>query len=134
MGKGVTVKLFLVDGTASGLKVIEKSNWTGRAIACSRAQFPSIKKRGEFNRTGVYLLMGFDDEEQIPIAYIGEGDPVLPRLESHEKSKDFWESLVVFSSKDENLNKAHIQCLESCLIELAHKAKRCKFADPSRLI
>ena len=126
MTVGTSVRFFLVDGTADGLKIIEKSNWTGRALVCSRAQFSSVKARAEFNRTGVYLLLGFDDEDQAPVAYIGEGDPVLPRLESHDKNKDFWEQLVVFSSKDENLNKAHIQYIESRLVEIARKANRCK--------
>lgn len=87
-----SVRLFLVDGTPDGLKIVEKSNWTGQALVCSRAQFPAIKKRPELNKTGVYLLLGREDDGSLPIAYIGEGDPVRPRLESHEKDKDFWEN------------------------------------------
>lgn len=123
--RSTSIRLFLADGSADGLRIVEKSNWTGRACVCSRSQFPSVKKRGEFNRTGVYLLMGLDDADQV-VAYIGEGDPVLQRLESHEKNKDFWETLIVFSSKDENLNKAHIQYLESRLVQIARDANRCK--------
>lgn len=123
---GVSIRIFLADGTPDGLRIVEKSNWTGRALVCSRTQFPGLRARPELNRTGVYLLLGYDDEAQVPLAYIGEGDPVLPRLESHDKSKDFWNLLVVFSSKDENLNKAHIQYLEARLVEIAKQANRCK--------
>jgi hypothetical protein len=56
--------------------------------------------------------------------YVGEGDPVRPRLEQHVKNKDFWTHAVVFTSKDTNLNKAHVQRLESRLVELAGRAKR----------
>src|SRR5207249_1816380 len=57
--------------------------------------------------------------------YIGEGDPARPRLETHNARRDFWTSLVLFTSKDENLNKAHVQYLESRLVALARDAKRC---------
>ena len=123
--KPTSVKIFLVDGAPDGLRLIERSNWTGQALVCSRAQFPEIKRRSELNKTGVYLLLGPLEEGSLPRAYIGEGDPVKPRLEAHEKNKDFWETLIVFSSKDGNLNKAHIQYIESRLIELASNAKRC---------
>jgi hypothetical protein len=124
--KPISVKIFLVDGTPDGLRVVERSNWTGQALVCSRAQFPNVKRRAEFNKTGVYLLLGPEEDGSLPLAYIGEGDPVKPRLDAHEKTKDFWETMIVFSSKDGNLNKAHIQFIESRLIEMAQKAKRCR--------
>lgn len=51
--------------------------------------------------------------------YIGEGDPVFPRLKSHSANKDFWTYAIVFTSKDENLTKTQIQYIESRLIKLA---------------
>jgi hypothetical protein len=39
--------------------------------------------------------------------------------------KDFWTTLILFTSKDDNLNKAHVQYLESRLLALARDAKRC---------
>jgi hypothetical protein len=126
MAAATSISIFLVDGHPDSVRLVTKSNWTGAAIICSRAQFPSVKKRAEFNRTGVYLLLGFDESEQLPKIYVGEGDPVLNRIEAHEKSKEFWESVIVFSKTDSSLNKAHIQYLESRLVELAREAKRCK--------
>jgi hypothetical protein len=55
---------------------------------------------------------------------VGEGDIVRPRLDQHVKQKDFWTHAVVFTSKDQNLNKAHVQYLEARLVELAAEAKR----------
>jgi hypothetical protein len=119
-----TIRIFLADGTAEGLRIIEKSNWTGKAVSCSRSQFPHVKRREEFQRPGVYLLVGMNDSKNLPIIYVGEGDPVGPRLESHITNKDFWTHLVLFSSKDQFLNKAHIQYLESRLVQLAKESKR----------
>jgi len=124
MKQASSVKIFLANGTPDGLKIVEKSNWTGRAAVCSRAQFPDVKSREEFSKPGVYILLGQNEESEIPAIYIGEGDPVLPRLESHNRQKDFWTQLILFTSKDSNLNKAHIQYLESRLVTQAFSAKR----------
>lgn len=57
--------------------------------------------------------------------YIGEGDPIRPRLENHFSKKDFWNRAVFFVTGQEGaLNKAHVQYLEARLIELANAAKR----------
>lgn len=126
---GQTLKIFLADGIAEGLKVIEKSNWVGKCISCSRSQFSKVKQRDEFRKTGVYLIYGLDINNNQPVIYIGEGDPVLQRIEAHDRNKDFWDHLILFTSKDENLNKAHIQYLEARLVGMAQTAKRCKLEN-----
>jgi hypothetical protein len=67
----------------------------------------------------------------LPAIYIGEGDPVRPRLEQHYGKKDFWTTLILFVSKDENMNKAHVQYLESKLVALAKEGKRCALDNVS---
>ena len=57
---------------------------------------------------------------------MGESDTLLQRLGSHVKEKDFWTHGVVFTSKDQHLNKAHVRYLEARLLELAKEAKRYK--------
>lgn len=125
MRRGATIRIFLADGSPEGLRLVEKSNWTGHALVCPRARFAQIKSRREFNRPGVYALLGPPSSAELPLVYVGEGDPVRPRLEQHHREKDFWTSVVMFTSSAENLNKAHVQYLESRLIELARNAKRC---------
>jgi hypothetical protein len=123
--RGFKITFFLPDGTPEGMKIIEKSNWIGRAIVCPRPRFADLKERLEFKKTGVYLLIDEGAANGTPRVYIGEGDPVGDRLIQHQKLKDFWSSVVFFTSKDENLNKAHVQYLESRLLSLARLAKRC---------
>ncbi len=123
--KGFSIRIFLPAGS-DGLRIVEKSNWTGLGVMCPRAVFSSAKSRPEFSKTGVYLLVGPPaDDGGLPLVYIGEGDPVWSRLEQHMAKKDFWTSLIFFSSKDENLNKAHAKYLEARLLQLARDAKRC---------
>src|SRR5215213_8998575 len=123
--RGFSLRLFLPDGIPDGLKIVEKSNWIGRAVVCPRARFKEAKARREFDRTGVYILVGLAPDTDLLSVYIGEGDPALPRLERHFAEMDFWTSLILFTSKDDNLNKAHVQYLEARLVDRARAANRC---------
>lgn len=123
--KGFSVRLFLPGGDPDGIKTVEKSNWTGSGLVIPRSLFTEIRSRPELGRTGVYILVGPDDNSQLSRVYVGEGDPIGPRFDQHAKNKDFWTQAVAFTSKDQNLNKAHIQFLEFRLINLGKSAKRC---------
>ena len=123
--RGFSVHIFLPDGDPAGVKIIEKSNWTGTGLLIPRTLFAQAKKRPELDRAGVYVLVGESETGTLPMVYIGEGDPVRNRVEKHGRAKDFWTHAVIFTGKDQNLNKAHVQRLESRLVELATRSKRC---------
>jgi hypothetical protein len=122
---GFTVKLFMPSGDPEGLKFVEKSNWIGSGLVLPRSLYAEAKAIPELAQAGVYILVGMGEDSALPMVYVGEGDPVRPRLDQHVKNKDFWTHAVVFTSKDKNLNKAHIQFLESSLIDKATASKRC---------
>lgn len=124
--QGFSVRIFVPSGNPEGLKIVEKSNWTGQGVVFPRPLFAEARKRPELKRTGVYVLWGPVESSQLPRAYVGEGDSVLSRLDLHAKNKDFWTHGVIFTSKDHNLNKAHVKYIESRLVALAHKAKKCE--------
>ena len=123
---GFSVRIFIPSGDPEGLRVIEKSNWTGQGLVFPRSLFAEVRRREELNRTGVYILWGPSESGNLPLTYVGEGDVLKARLDSHVRNKDFWTHGVVFTSKDQNLNKAHIQYLEARLVDLADEAKRCE--------
>lgn len=125
MPRGFTIKIFVPDGSADGLRIVEKSNWSGRGVVCPRADYAVNKNRPDFQSTGVYVLIGPSENSELPTIYVGEGDPVRPRLDAHYAQKDFWTRAIFFISKDENLNKAHIQHVESRLVAIAGAVKRC---------
>jgi hypothetical protein len=122
--RGFSVRIFIPTGDPEGLRIIEKSNWTGQGLMFPRALFPEVRQRPELQRTGVYVLWGPSESGQLPQVYVGEGDFVRDRLEQHHRQKDFWTHAIVFISKDQNLNKAHVQYLEARLVGLAAEAKR----------
>jgi len=125
MTKPYSIRIFLPGGDPDGLRTIEKSNWSGSGLIFPRPLFAEARSRRELERTGVYVLVGPPEENGLATMYIGEGDPIKNRLESHVKVKEFWTLCVAFTSKDENLNKAHVQYIESRLHSLASAAKRC---------
>ena len=126
MAAGFSVKIFVPSGDPDGLRIVEKSNWIGHGVVFPRTEFPEARQRPELKHTGVYMLWYTGETGQLPRLYVGEGDVLLPRLDQHAKSKDFWTHAIVFTSKDQYLNKAHVRYLESRLLALANEAKRCE--------
>jgi hypothetical protein len=118
-----TIKLFLPHGDAKRLRVGEVSNWTGKALAAPRTELDDLLLREEAESAGVYFLFGADPESGDALAYIGEAEVIRDRIKQH-KARDFWNAVVVFVSKDENLTKAHIRYLENRLLSEAKRAGR----------
>jgi hypothetical protein len=124
-----SLRIFIADGDPDGLRIVERSNWVGRALVFPRAAWvqPSVADRPELQQTGVYLLLGPREDGEGDRLYIGEGDPIMPRLATHHSGtaqKDFWTRAICFVSMGQALNKAHVQFLEANLIRLAKQAKR----------
>jgi len=120
---GKTIKLFLIDGEPNGRMTCELSNWTGKAYKIPRIQIKESYGRKDLQKTGVYLLFGRSEEGK-PLIYIGEAETIIDRLKQHVSQKEFWNEVILFMSKDENLNKAHVKYLESRLYEIASEVKR----------
>jgi Domain of unknown function (DUF4357) len=119
-----SLRIFVADGDPDGLRLVERSNWIGKAVMFPRALYPQVRNRPEFQQTGVYLLLGPRTQGDGDTLYIGEGDPVRPRLENHYANKDFWTRAVFFVAGPGQLNKAHVQYLEAQLVSRANAAKR----------
>lgn len=123
MINSATVKLFLVEGSPTGIRTAELSNWTGKAVAGPRSKIEEILKREESNKPGVYFLTGINPETGKDRVYIGEAEVIKNRIKNH-LDRDFWKTVVFFVSKDENLTKAHIKYLEGKLIDKAKEVSR----------
>ncbi len=120
-----TIRIFVPDGDPEGVRIIDRMNWTGHGIIFPREKWPTTKQRVEFSRTGLYILSGYkENEEQLPTVYIGEGDVIRNRIDSHFQSKEFWDRAIVFTATNQSLNKAHVKWLEYALVNRAVQAKR----------
>jgi hypothetical protein len=127
---GKTIKIFLIDGDPNGRMSCDLSSWSGKAYKIPRIKVKDCADRNDLVGTGVYLLFG-KDEEGKDLVYIGEAESVFTRLKQHLTQKDFWNETIVFISKDDNLNKAHVKYLENRLYDIAESAKRYKVQNPS---
>ena len=124
MNIGKSIRIFLDEGLVSGIRHGEIVNWTGQAISSPRSKIKSLSSWEESKKPGIYFLFGIDEESGGDAVYIGEAENVLDRLQSHLVKKDFWNEVVFFTSKDENLTKAHVKYLESRLVQLAKLSAR----------
>ncbi len=125
MAKPFSLQIFLPFGEPSGLRIIDRANWTGQAIAFPRGRVKQALGSDELQRTGVYILWNHDESLTVPQAYIGQGERVSDRIGSHDREKEFWTDGVAFTTKDDSLNRAHILYLESRLVQIATEAERC---------
>lgn len=129
--RGRKITLYLIDGDANGRIMCELSNWSGKAYKIPRNLIKKSEDRDDLNNTGVYILFGKDDSEN-NIAYIGEAENIKQRLLQHLTQKEFWNEVIVFISKDNNLNKAHIKYIEGRLYEIASETDRYKLENSTK--
>ncbi len=114
-----------MDADPDGRIICELSNWTGKAYRIPRGKVKDCSDRSDLKGTAVYLLFGkAESPTSKQKVYIGEAENAYSRLVQHISEKEFWNESVVFISKDENLNKAHIKYLESRLYEIANEVAR----------
>jgi hypothetical protein len=120
-----SIKIFLADGTPDGLRVVEKTNWTGVAYCFARTGFAAVRAGDDLARPGVYVLTGPPESEGYrQRIYIGEADDLGARIRKHAIEREFWRQAVAFTSKDDDLNKAHVRYLEAELLRLARASGR----------
>lgn len=122
-----TLELFFIDGKPSGMLTAEVFGWTGHILVAPRTRLPEALKRKESSYTGVYILLGEQDEE--PLAYIGEGESIAARIKNHDAKKDWWSRVVLITSAANNLHKAHVQYLESRLVQEGISAANTKLEN-----
>lgn len=130
---GKTISLFLIEGDPNKRWVCELSNWNGKAYKIPRIDVKRCSDRKDLAACGVYFLFGRNDSDDKGIVYIGESESVYDRLKQHDgpTGKDFWTECIVFISKDNRLNKAHIKYLEHRCYLLAKAADRYEIDNPT---
>ena len=99
--------MLLYDGTLGGVIRIEDSNWNaGELFSAPRDSVSDLLKTGACNKYGVYLLLSPN------MVYVGQSSDLAKRLSQHMAGKDWWESAVIITTKDDSLNHSDIDYLE----------------------
>lgn len=58
MIRGKSIRIYLADGTVTGIRHAEIVNWTGQGIACPRKKVSDLQHWEEAQKPGVYFLFG----------------------------------------------------------------------------
>lgn len=119
-----TIRIFVPDGDPEGVRIIDRMNWTGRGLVVPRDKWVETRSRPEFKQAGIYVLVGYQDDDDLPTLYIGQADRLGSRIDDHTKKKGFWDWLFAFVSTSNGLNRGHITWLEFALIQQAQQAGR----------
>lgn len=122
-----SLELFFIDGKPDGMLTAQVFGWTGHILVAPRTRLADALRRTESSYTGVYILLG--ENEDGPIAYIGEGENIANRIKSHDSRKDWWTRVVLITSAANNLHKAHVQYLEARLVSEGIKAANNKLEN-----
>ena len=109
------INMLLYDGSLGGVIRIEDSNWNaGELFSAPRESVSELIDTGACNRYGVYLLLSANK------VYVGQSSDLAKRISQHIAGKDWWESVLILTTKDDTLNRSDIDYLEYVLIEKAN--------------
>lgn len=112
--KAKTINLLLYEGDLNGVISIEDSSWnSGELYSAPRNSIPELLKTDACKKYGVYLLLSNN------MVYVGQSSDLAKRITQHTIGKDWWESVVILTTKDDNLTHSDIDYLESVLIDKA---------------
>lgn len=119
-----TIQIFLPDGSPRSVKIAELTNRVVKAILVPRNKLDYISTRDEIKNVGIYFLFGENAEKAKPIVYIGEAEDCLDRIRQHNRTKEFWNYVVVMVSKINAFTKSHAKFLEYMAIDEAKETSR----------
>ena len=111
--RGRQIRLFYVDGNHQGIVRAELMNWTGYVYAAPRASLKHLMTKEDAQGSGIYFLMSKSQElEGKYSAYVGETVNGIQRMQNHDYTKDFWDTVILVQCKDTTLTKTHCAYLE----------------------
>ncbi len=131
-GKSFSVRIFLQDGHADGVRVISRSKWSGRGLVIPRASFAEEFDRVELKAAGVYLLTVTDADVDRPTLCIGAADPVCDGLVRHAADEQSWSTALVFTCRENSLNFAQYQSIAARLLQLCRNVNQAEIISADR--
>jgi len=129
-GKSFSVRIFLQDGHANGVRIVSRSKWSGRGLVIPRVCLAEELGRTELSTPGVYLLTETGVGADRPTLCIGAADPVCDGLARYATDDQTWSMAVVFTCKENNLDSAQFHSIAARLLQLARSADKAEIVNP----
>ena len=105
----------------SGSFYLEIDKYNCSILVFKRKDAEQVREFTEhFCKPAVYVLMNKDDRK----AYIGQTDNFYTRIQNHLAKKDFWDTAIAFTAKDNSLSSTEVRYLEAEAYEAAQSAGR----------
>lgn len=121
--KAKKIELYLYNGTLNGMTYVSESDgWDlgGILYSCPRESTDILLNDDSCDKYGVYLLLSSEK------VYVGQSTDLRQRIKQHLLKKDWWEKVILLTSKNDELNQSYITYLEATLI---NKALECGTLD-----
>lgn len=121
--KAKKIELYLYNGTLNGMIYVSESDgWDlgGILYSCPRESTDILLNDDSCDKHGVYLLLSPKK------VYVGQSTDLRKRIHQHLLKKDWWEKVILLTSKNDELHQSYITYLESSLIS---KAQDCGTLD-----
>lgn len=116
--KAKKIELYLDNGTLDGMIYVSETNgWDlgGILYSCPRNSINTLLEDDSCDKYGVYLLLSSEK------VYIGQSTDLKARIKQHQLGKDWWERVILLTSKNDELNQSYITYLEAKLISRAQE-------------
>lgn len=134
MGKSKNINMFLIDGDVTGVIKSTLSNWTGVIYKIPRTKLTSelLRNRQDLKQSGVYFLIGKDEESGKSLVYIGQatnrknGEGVLYRVVEHTKDhhSEHFNEVIILTTQTNAFGPTEISYLEHKFTALAIETAR----------
>ncbi len=121
-----TIQIYLPTGEPRGIRIAEITTRIVQTILIPRSELIAGNHRPELEQPGVYFLFGEEEDEAMPLVYIGQTENALKRFKTHNKLKTFWKTAVFCCSKTQNFTQTHIRWLEWHCMQQAKQIGRYK--------
>ena len=114
-----SLNLLLYGEGVNDVICVQDSNWnSGELYLADRKSIAHLADTDAFNKEGLYLLLSRDQ------IFIGQSTDLFKKLYDQIVNADWWEKVVILSTKDNNLNQFDIDYLKNILIEKANYSKK----------
>jgi len=94
MTGGTSIRIFLPDGNPDGVRIVNKSHWTGIAVASPRSRYAELRTsedRTELRSPGVYVLLGPTEDPAFEWRiYVGESENPQARIGPFAQMPEWW--------------------------------------------
>ena len=127
--KSFSVRIYLQDGHADGVKVVSKSKWAGRCLVIPRSSLSHEKDRQELKAAGVFLLFSHCAARENQTLFIHAADPVGAQLGEVLNQADSWSDAMTFTCKEDSLSLAQYRYIAKRLFALANNSTKAQLSD-----